>query len=123
MFRTKVTLSDLLAAAFVVTLACAVLLLPLAWRKKGNVLVVTTSDGSTEYSLAQDREFYVRSNGITLCIVIKDGMAYVKESDCKDGVCRSSGKISKNGESIICAPAGVRIMVKGGESNVDFVAG
>ena len=62
-------------------------------------------------------------NGDKPIIKIVDGKAFVRESSCPDGVCISSGAISKTGETIICAPAGVSLTVKGGDGNVDFVAG
>ncbi len=123
MFRTRFNWHDVLAALGVVLLACAIFLLPLLWRREGQVLVVTMPDGSTAYSLSEDREISVTSNGITLVVVIRDGAAYVKSSECPDGVCVSSGRISRGGESIVCAPAGVRLQVKGGGEHVDFVAG
>lgn len=123
MFRTRFNFRDVLAALGVVLLACAILFLPLLWRREGSVLVISTPDGSREYSLSEDREIEVTSKGVSMIVVIRDGAAYVKSSSCPDGVCASSGKITRDGESIVCAPAGVRIWVKGGDGNVDFVAG
>ena len=122
-FRTKPSVWDAFAALAVVLLACACLLLPLLWQKTGTVLLISTSEGTHEYALDTDRKITVTSNGITLEVVIRNGAAYVRESECEDGVCRASGKISRSGESIVCAPAGVRLLVKGGERDVDFVAG
>lgn len=123
MFRTRFNLHDVIAAIVVVFLACAILFLPLLWRREGEVLVVSTPDGSAEYRLSENREIQIESNGVQLTVVIRNGEAYVAKSTCRDGVCVSSGHILRGGESIVCAPAGVRLQVKGGGSNVDFVAG
>ena len=124
MFRTKPGRWDLFAALGVVFLACALLLLPLLWQKEGATLVVTTPDGVVgRYALDEDREFTVSARGITLCVVIRDGKAYVLRSDCDDGVCVDSGKIHRSGETIVCAPAGVRLRIEGRDADVDFVAG
>lgn len=88
----------------------------------GNVLCVTTPDGTTVYNLSENQTISVRSNGYTLTVVIENGAASVTESDCKDRICVHSGRVSKNGESILCAPAGVRISVVK-EGSYDFVAG
>lgn len=123
MFRTRFNWHDIVAALGVVLLACAILALPLLWRREGELLVISTPDGSYEYSLSENRTVTVTSRGITLTVVIRHGAAYVKASECADGVCVSSGRISRSGESIVCAPAGVRLQVKGGGERVDFVAG
>ncbi len=123
MFRTKVAVWDWIAVA--VVLLCAVVLFwqPWASHTKGGCLMISTPQGSEEYSLSVDRELTYTSNGITLTVVIEGGTAYVKESNCPDGVCAASGRISKTGETVICAPAGVRILVKGANEDVDFIAG
>ena len=123
MFKTKFSPWDAVAATCVLLLAALLFLIPLLGAEEGSVLVISTPDGAKEYSLDQDQTITVESNGIRLEIVIEDGEAYVKSSDCPDGVCRSGGRIGKSGESILCAPAGVTLTVKGGKSDVDFVAG
>lgn len=122
MFRTKVTVWDLVSVAAVL-LAAALIWLPLLHRDAAAVLVVTTAEGSTEYSLSEDREITVTSRNHTLQIQIRDGAVFVLESDCPDGDCKARGVIRYVGEVILCAPAGVTLAVKGGELDVDFVAG
>lgn len=123
MFRTKPSFGDLLAALAV--LLVAVLLLWHPWQKSdaGETLVIVTPDETFEYSLSENRTVEIESRGVHLCIEIADGKACVRESDCPDGVCVASAPISKTGETIICAPAGVSLSVKGGDGDVDFVAG
>ncbi len=122
MFATKINLRDLLIAVGI--LACAGLLFcaPLFFRSPGAVLVITTPDRTMEYDLSHDREIKLTSRGIELLIVIKDGAARVQRSTCPDGICRS-GALSDRGDTTVCAPAGVRLGVRGGDGNVDFVAG
>ena len=84
---------------------------------------ITTPDGVQVYSLSEARELTFSSNGVTLTVVIENGEVFVKESDCPDGVCVAGGRISKSGETILCAPAKILLTVKGGDGNVDFVAG
>ena len=123
MFQIKPSWRDLIAVVSVLLAALLLLLYPLLNAERGGVLVIVTPEGTQEYSMEKDQTVLVGSNGITLEIVISDGAAYVKESNCPDGVCRASKRISKSGESILCAPAGVTLKVKGGEAHADFVAG
>ena len=123
MFRTKLSFGDAIAA--VAVLLVAVLLLWHPWQRSndGETLVIVTPDATMEYSLSENRTIEIESRGVHLCIEIADGKASVSKSDCPDGVCVGSASISKTGETIICAPAGVSLVVKGGEGDVDFVAG
>ena len=123
MFRTKPNFGDLLAA--VAVLLVAVLLLWHPWQKnnEGEAVVIVTPEQTFEYALSDNRIVEIESRGVHLCIEILDGKASVCESDCPDSVCVHSVPISKSGETIVCAPAGVSITVRGGDGNVDHVAG
>ena len=123
MFRTRITFFDILAVLFVLCLAGALLCSSWARREDGAFLVVATGEGSMQYALSEAREIELSTNGHRLLVVICEGEAYVAESDCADGVCRLSGRISQTGETVICAPAGVRLWIKGGDEDVDHVAG
>ena len=123
MFQTKLTFRDAIAVAVVLLGAFLLLWAPWQSRADGTLLVLTTPDGTKEYALSEDCEIKLDSQGIHLTVVIENGAAYVLESDCPDAVCRAGGRISKSGETILCAPAGVRLSVKGGASDVDHVAG
>ena len=48
-------------------------------------------------------------------MVIENGEAYMKYADCPDGVCKSTGRIKYNGQSIICLPNRVSVMIESGE--------
>ncbi len=122
MFRTHVGFRDLIAALTVVVLAVLLLCLPLLFSEEGGILVVTTPDGTAEYDLSVSQEIRVTSRGIELVIVIENGTARVASSTCPDGICLV-GTLSRGGDTVICAPAGVRLLVKGGDGDVDFVAG
>lgn len=123
MLQMKITWQDVAVLLLVLLVALAMILVPVLCRPHATVLVITTPEGSTSYSLAKPQTVTVTSRGVTLTVVIEDGEAHVSHSDCRDGVCYRSGSISRSGETILCAPAGVKLTVKGGNSNVDFVAG
>ena len=123
MFRTKPSFGDLIAAVAVLLIAALLILHPWQGRADGEILVIVTPDETIEYALSENRIVELKSRGVHLCIEITDGKAFVRESNCPDGVCVASASISKTGETILCAPAGVSLMVKGGDGDVDFVAG
>lgn len=123
MFRTKPSFGDLIAAVAVLLIAVLLVWHPWQGRADGEILVIVTPDETIEYALSENRTIELESRGIHLCIEIVDGKAFVRESNCPDGVCVASASISRTGETILCAPAGVSLMVKGGDGDVDFVAG
>ncbi len=123
MFSVTFGWRDVLASVCVIVLALLFLLLPLLWQEEGSVLVISTPDGTAEYDLHTDRTVTLSSGGIELVIEIENGSARVTSSTCSDGICVASGSLSSGGDTVICAPAGVRLYVKGGDGDVDFVAG
>ena len=123
MFSGKVNLFDIGIAAVVLLAAVLMLWIPFA-QGTGEKLEITTPDATYIYDLSKDQTLSLESNGYTLQVVIFAGEARVSACNCPDGVCVASGRISKSGESILCAPAGVTLRVVGkGESDADFVAG
>lgn len=71
-----------------------------------------------ELSLSEDGELSLPG-----CILkVRDGKAFVENSDCPDKVCEKTGKISKNGETIVCIPNRISIDISG-ESENDIIAG
>lgn len=125
MFRSSITAHDGFVIAICLLLAVLLLLLPLFHDREQLILVVSTPDGETAYPLDVPASFAVCGNGHTLTVTIANGQASVTESDCRDGVCRSTPAISAGGQTILCAPAGVRLLIqrKGGAPDVDFIAG
>ena len=123
MFRTKISAWDVIVSGAVILVAALMLLLPMAFWKQADALVIRTPEGSRSYSLSENREITLTSRGVTLTVKIENGAASVIDSSCPDGVCLAGGSIRYAGESILCAPAGVTLIVIGGDGNVDFVAG
>ena len=79
-------------------------------------------DGKTTETISLDENFEKEVNGVVICCENKE--IYVKNSDCPDNVCVRSGKISKSGESIICAPNRVAIKIDGKKGNLpDAITG
>ena len=81
---------------------------------------VTVSENGVkkEYSLGKDAEIRLEH----LTVHIEGGYVWVTDSDCKDGTCEHTGKISRAGQSIVCLPNNVVITI-GGKGDLDWELG
>ncbi|NLA13127.1 MAG: NusG domain II-containing protein [Tissierellia bacterium] len=55
---------------------------------------------------------------------IENGQIWIHEASCPDKICIYQGKISKNGEMIVCIPNRmfIKIVDENEESEIDFIA-
>ncbi len=92
---------------------------------RGSLTLAVISDaGEMEYSLSENKEIKLVSRGISLLIKIEDGAAYIERSECPNGICMKQSKAKRSGDTIVCAPAGVALIIRsGGASYGDAVAG
>lgn len=88
----------------------------------GTILVLTGTEGDKvvvlvdgvvygEYSLSQNRTVEIKTAHGTNVLVIEDGVAYMKEASCPDGVCVSHRPAHFSWQSIICKPNGVVVEI------------
>lgn len=107
-------LGDLIPIGLVLA-AAAMLCIWSARAAVGQKLCVTTPTEELVFSLAADREtVIVGDNGLSLTVVIEDGGACVRAADCPDQVCVHTGRLTKDGDTAACLPAGVMLTVTGG---------
>lgn len=102
------------------------------------VLVVSSDDGNyvqvrvngkvtSVYPLSQNRTEIIQGISGKNTLVIENREAYISEADCPDGLCKNMGRISKNGQSLICLPNKVVVEVTDNsdadkkESDVDII--
>lgn len=115
----------LLAAALVFgAVLAAVLLL----RFPGGTVQVRVAGAVTAgYPLDVDASYTITgANGGTNLLVIEDGAARIEEASCPDGVCVHTGRIRRNGQSIVCLPNQVVVEIVSDTENssgVDITAG
>ena len=81
---------------------------------KGKTAIIKVDGKDIETILLQN-DTLIKVNGVTVCC--ENGEIFVEDSDCPDKVCVRSGKISKAGEGIICAPNRVAIEISGKSNN------
>jgi len=87
-------------------------------------VAVITVDGKTvaELSLAKDGEYTAQTEYGYNKIVVENGEAYITEADCPDGLCIRQGRISKDGQTLVCLPHRLVVTARSSEkSGVDAV--
>ena len=87
--------------------AAAGFLVNQAMHKKPAAQVEITVDGKLVRTLDfnQDADLIIDGvNGGTNHLIIQDGTAWISEASCPDKVCVHQGKVSLNGELIVCLP-------------------
>ena len=92
-----------------------------------DAFVRVTVDGKVygTYPLSKDDTIEIKNvdGDVTNTLVIKDGVADVTSADCPDHLCVKQKAISKEGESIICLPNKVVVMVKSNtKSDIDSIS-
>lgn len=102
---------------FLVILAGVILLLFLyqhfAGSKGSYILVTQNGEKIGEYSLLENQTFVVTDENHSYnTIVIENGQVWIDQADCPDKLCVKQGKISKSGQSIICLPHKLTILVQ-----------
>ena len=116
--------NDLILAAIVIVLA-ALLWFGVRLTQREGAYVVVTVDGELfgQYPLDTNTEVRIGDEDKYNLLVIKDGEAQFVKASCPDKLCVNQGKISFDGQSIICLPNKAVAEIKGGEqSDYDAVA-
>ena len=84
-----------------------------------SVFVILNGETVREMPLDRDGEFLIDGIGK---VVIKDGKAFVCDMTCPDKICEKMGKISSSGNSVVCLPNRLAVVVDAG-GEVDAVVG
>ena len=113
---------DIMLIATLIIVCAAVFLIINFVAKKDGITAAVKVDGNIVYMLPLDKNASVTVEGYqggSNTVVIENGTVYMKDADCPDKLCEKTGKISKNGETIVCLPHRVVVEIQGGEGNVD----
>lgn len=125
--KTRPCVGDAVALALCVLLclaSAALLILPSIASPSAECVVITTADGELSYPLDTERTVDITSNGICLAVRIENGTVAVLSSDCPDGVCVGTGRISSTAQSIVCVPARVTVRLQKKEArDADLIIG
>lgn len=116
-FGDKRHIADVILIASVILVSLSVLLIVNLGREPGSFVRVTVKGETVaEYPLSVECEYVL--NGGTNILVVEDGKAYLRYSECPDKTCVYGNgvygnKISMSGERIDCLPNFVRIEIVG----------
>ncbi len=105
--------NDLLLFLAIILLASVSMLFILAKKEAGNIAQVKLgSDIIGEYPLSVNTEQRISSeeDGYNI-LVIEDGQAYIKKASCPDKICAGHPSISEVGETIVCLPNKVSVVI------------
>ena len=83
------------------------------------VVIMYQNDEKARFSLASNGVYDINDGKNR--IEILDGKVRMIDADCPDELCIRQGWIEYDGQSIICLPNKITVMVSGGDSSVDFV--
>lgn len=120
--------NDIILIIVLLAAALIVLFIQNLFGKAGaNVIIM--QDGkiiheiSLENELKGDNVLRIEATDGYNILEITDGTASITEADCPDGLCVKQKAISKQGESLICLPHKLVIIVEGAEeSDIDSFA-
>lgn len=118
--------ADVLLLGGLALVGCVFGLALLLTRQGGEQVQIRVAGEVVEtIPLAKDRTYQITgADGGTNELVLRDGQAWVAEATCPDVLCVHMGKISQNGQSIVCLPHQVVIEVIGmTSSDIDLTAG
>ena len=109
----------------VISILGIILSFVLLYRKSDRkVLVIYADDKETVYSL-KDADFKVKSREGSVSVRVRDGTVKVVESSCPDKWCTRMGRISAPGESIVCLPSKIFLIIREegreGDDRIDSV--
>lgn len=114
--KEAVRLWDFVLIGLLLAACCSVLLLP----KEEGTLAQVSVDGVLIASLALDTdgELPLADGSV---VVIRDGAVSLRDATCPDRLCQQMGPISRGGESILCLPNRISIVIVAEE--VDGIVG
>lgn len=99
---------DIIVIAVTVILTAVLLIVTLS-KGKGSGVVISYDGKQTVVALSADCQMEFGS----ITVTVSGGSAWVSQSDCKNKICLQRGKISKVGETIVCAQYGLAVKVVG----------
>lgn len=119
-----IKIGDVFLMAAILLAAFLLFVLPFFAKASSKAeIYITETQKTLTVSLNKNDDYVIKSNGVTLTVCVLDGKIYVSQSSCRDSICRNTPPISKVGQSIVCAPAGVIISIVGEEAVVDGITG
>lgn len=115
-----ITKKDFILLAAVLAVGITGLLLA-NLQSEGKTAIIKVDGKKVQEISLQGEKLETEVGGVTVCR--ENGEIFVMSSTCTDKICVHTGKISKSGEGIICAPNRVSIEIEGKSGLPDAVTG
>lgn len=121
--RTHISIFDILICLIAISISLLYLFFPFGSSEKHVHIKAENYDSYLD--LSENTSFDISSSGYKFTVEIKDGAVRIKDSNCPDKLCVSSGWVKDGSKPIVCAPAKavIRIEADGGDSDADIIAG
>jgi len=114
--------NDIALIAALLIMAGAAWIFTLCSRRDGGEAVVTVNGQElTRLPLSDDARLVVGEGERTNTVVVENGEVYVSEASCPDRVCIRQGRISYDGQTIVCLPNRLVVSVSGVPAGPDAV--
>lgn len=106
MFKKK----DLFIIIVIIVIICLGLLFNHFYFNQAPALVKISINNQEYQRVSLNKNQTININNCNT-VVIKDGFVFMSKANCPDKLCIDQGKISKNGEQIICLPNQIVIAI------------
>ena len=105
----------------IIAAALAAFLIPLFTAHSGTTAQVFV-DGKlqTELLLDENTRYKLDNGEGENTVVVENGSVYICNSNCPDKLCEKQ-RIKKSGQSLICLPNKVCVVIKGGKDETDVI--
>ena len=89
----------------------------------GSSVVQISVDGSVVKTLPlnKDASYKVGDSGYNV-VNIENGSVWISDANCPNKDCMNFGKISKEGQVILCLPHKLAVLITGGEAQSDAIS-
>lgn len=107
---------DIVVIAAALLLACGLYLVSQVSLGQEASVVVVTVDGQERMRrpLAMEDTYEIRqTDGSVNVIAVEGGAVYMKEANCRDGLCIRQGKMKNGAKTIVCLPHKVVVRLEG----------
>lgn len=107
-----------------ILILCAVFIIYTNSGKHGKYAVISV-DGNVKAEIPLDvnKQNITVDSAENISFEVKNGRICVSVSDCTDGICKKSGYISRNGQTIVCLPKKVTVNISDSTSDADVTVG
>ena len=121
--RVNITFWDIVLIVCLLAVSGIWLVFILIYAQPGVVAEIHNKEGLfREISLDEDATITVPGPLGNSVVKIEDGSVFMLSSPCPGKVCMNFGKISHAGESIVCVPNQVYIVIRNGKKKADAIS-